>query len=193
MMEGTEIGIHSSRGRRVRRLNTRCCAPIRSMMTPLLKCAADSASAEKALAWAPVEEISPRTRRFAKTRSLFTLGTFFIAMLVSLKFPLLGFGLICCALLVYLRLEPLGPGNRPQTSLSGGERDRRKVSRTLDQAAHYRFRPISDSDVKLSKVINGTFLATRSALTGSNRQVPGARAEVQTSLRSHAHRGDGLL
>jgi hypothetical protein len=89
-----------------------------------------------ALAWAPVEEISPRTRRFAKTRSLFTLGTFFIAMLVSLKFPLLGFGLICCALLVYLRPEPLGPGNRPQTSLSGGGRDRRKVSRTRDQTAH---------------------------------------------------------
>src|SRR5438876_5335670 len=62
-----------------------------------------------ALAWAPGEEISPRTRRFAKRRSFFTLGIFFIAMLVSLKFPSLSFGLICCALLVYLRPEPLGP------------------------------------------------------------------------------------
>jgi len=83
-----------------------------------------------ALAWAPVEEISPQTRRFAKTRSLFTLGTFFIAMLVSLKFPSLGFGLICSALLVYLRPEPLGPANEATNKLgasgagpSQGEQD----------------------------------------------------------------------
>src|SRR5206468_11125287 len=37
-----------------------------------------------ALAWAPVEEISLQTRRFAKTRSLVALGTFFTAMAVSL-------------------------------------------------------------------------------------------------------------
>jgi uncharacterized membrane protein len=61
-----------------------------------------------ALASAPVEEISARTQRFAKIRSLFTLGTFVIAMLVALKFPSLGFGLICCALLVYVRPEALG-------------------------------------------------------------------------------------
>ena len=60
-----------------------------------------------ALASAPVEEISARTQRFAKFRSLFTLGTFVIAMLVALKFPSLGFGLICCALLVYLRPKAL--------------------------------------------------------------------------------------
>jgi uncharacterized membrane protein len=60
-----------------------------------------------ALAAAPVEEISARTQRFAKIRSLFTLGTFVIAMLVALKFPSLGFGLICCALFVYLRPEAL--------------------------------------------------------------------------------------
>jgi uncharacterized membrane protein len=61
-----------------------------------------------ALASASVEEISARTQRFAKIRPLFTLGTFVIAMLVALKFPSLGFGLICCALLVYLRPEALG-------------------------------------------------------------------------------------
>jgi hypothetical protein len=55
-----------------------------------------------ALALAPVEEVSAHARRFAKMRSLFTLGTFVVAMLVSLKFPSLGFALICCALLVYL-------------------------------------------------------------------------------------------
>src|SRR5262245_40838434 len=35
-----------------------------------------------------------------------TLGTFILAMLVALKSPLLGFGLVCCALLFYLRPEP---------------------------------------------------------------------------------------
>jgi uncharacterized membrane protein len=64
-----------------------------------------------ALAFAPNEEISARTRRFAKARSSVTLGTFIVAMLVSLKSPSLGFGLICCALLVYLRPEPLGADN----------------------------------------------------------------------------------
>lgn len=52
--------------------------------------------------------ISARTRRIARLRSLLALGTFIIAMLVSLKFPLCGFGLVCCALLLYLRPEPLG-------------------------------------------------------------------------------------
>jgi uncharacterized membrane protein len=61
-----------------------------------------------ALASAPVAAISSRARRFAKARSLATLGTFVIAMLVSLKSPLIGFGLVCCALLGYLLPEPLG-------------------------------------------------------------------------------------
>jgi hypothetical protein len=40
-----------------------------------------------------------------------TLATFIVAMLVSLKSPSFGFALICCALLVYLRPQPLGTGN----------------------------------------------------------------------------------
>ena len=64
-----------------------------------------------ALASASVEEISARTRRFAKARSSVTLGTFILAMLVSLKSPSLGFGLICCALLVYLQPELPGGGS----------------------------------------------------------------------------------
>jgi uncharacterized membrane protein len=62
----------------------------------------------RALALAPVQVISTRTRRFAKARSSFTLAAFFIAMLVSLKAPSWGFGLVCCALLVYLQPEPFG-------------------------------------------------------------------------------------
>jgi uncharacterized membrane protein len=63
-----------------------------------------------ALAQAVVEEISPRTRRLAKIRSLVAFGMFLTAMLSSLRFPMLGFGLVCCAVLLYLRPEP--PGTR---------------------------------------------------------------------------------
>jgi uncharacterized membrane protein len=63
-----------------------------------------------ALGFAPNEQISVQTRRFARARSSVTLGTFILAMLVSLKPPSLGFGLICCALLVYLRPELPGVG-----------------------------------------------------------------------------------
>jgi uncharacterized membrane protein len=63
-----------------------------------------------ALAHAIVEEISHRTRRLAKVRSLMAFGLFLTAMLVSLKFPGWGFGLVCCAVLLYLRPEL--PGTR---------------------------------------------------------------------------------
>jgi len=36
---------------------------------------------------------------------------FIVAMLVSLRFPSLGFGSICCALLLYLRPELPGAGS----------------------------------------------------------------------------------
>src|SRR5215468_10362957 len=62
------------------------------------------------LAQAQVEEISARMRRITLTRSLLTLGMFVIAMLLSLKFPLWGFGSVCCVLLVYL--WPEAPGVR---------------------------------------------------------------------------------
>jgi uncharacterized membrane protein len=62
----------------------------------------------ESLAQVEVEEISARMRRITRARSLLTLGMFVIAMLLSLKFPLLGFGLVCCVLLVYLRPEAPG-------------------------------------------------------------------------------------
>jgi uncharacterized membrane protein len=61
-----------------------------------------------ALAQAVVEEISDQTRRLAKLRSVVAFGLFLTAMLLSLKFPLRGFGLVCCAVLLYLRPEPFG-------------------------------------------------------------------------------------
>jgi uncharacterized membrane protein len=62
----------------------------------------------QALTHAVVEEISHRSRRLARARSLVALALFFIAMLVSLKLPHWGFGLVGCAILLYLQPEP-GP------------------------------------------------------------------------------------
>ena len=59
-----------------------------------------------ALSVAPSEGVSFKTRRFAKVRSAATLGTFILATLLSLKSPVSGFGLVCCALLFYVRPEP---------------------------------------------------------------------------------------
>jgi len=59
-----------------------------------------------ALSSASIEEISLGSRRFAKVRSAATLGSFVLAMLVSLQFPYWGFGLVCFALLFYMQPEP---------------------------------------------------------------------------------------
>ena len=59
-----------------------------------------------ALNSAPAGQIPARTLRFAKFRSVVTLGTLALAMLVALRFPAWGFALICCALLFHLRPEP---------------------------------------------------------------------------------------
>jgi uncharacterized membrane protein len=67
-----------------------------------------------ALSQAVVEQISHRSRRLARVRSFCALGLFLTAMLVSLKLPLLGFGLVCSALLLYLRPEP--PGDRGEVA-----------------------------------------------------------------------------
>jgi uncharacterized membrane protein len=63
-----------------------------------------------ALAHALVEDISHHTRRLARIRSLLAFGLFLTAMLVSLKLPRWGFGLVCAAILLYLQPEPPGIG-----------------------------------------------------------------------------------
>jgi uncharacterized membrane protein len=73
-----------------------------------------------ALCWEAVDrnqsaEISRKVRRMMRMRSLLTLGVFAAAAVTALKFPLIGLGLICCCLIVYLRPEAPGAG-----------RDRRK-------------------------------------------------------------------
>ena len=58
------------------------------------------------LAQAEVQKkVSPRMRQVTRVRSVVTLGIFAIAMVISVKFPLWGFGLVLCVLLAYLRPE----------------------------------------------------------------------------------------
>ena len=60
------------------------------------------------LAQAPPRAISSRARSLSRVRSLLTLVMFLLAMLISLRFPLWGFGLVCCVLFAYLRPEISG-------------------------------------------------------------------------------------
>jgi uncharacterized membrane protein len=73
-----------------------------------------------ALLWETFEraeetEVPAQVRRRMRLRSLLTLGAFTIAMLVSIKLPPYGLGLVGCCLVFYLR---------PQASQSASERSR---------------------------------------------------------------------
>ena len=63
-----------------------------------------------ALAQAEAQEIPHRARKLAKLRSFLAFGLFVTAMLVSLWFPWCAFGLVCCAVLLYLQPELPGTG-----------------------------------------------------------------------------------
>jgi uncharacterized membrane protein len=65
---------------------------------------------------APVDEVSPRVRRIMRFRSIVTLCLFGVAAVVALKYPLLGLGMCCCCLIVYLK--PGAPGADVQISRS---------------------------------------------------------------------------
>jgi uncharacterized membrane protein len=60
------------------------------------------------------KEASPNERRIMRFRSLATLGVFGVAAVVALKFPLIGLGMCCCCLIVYLK--PEAPGAEKQQS-----------------------------------------------------------------------------
>jgi uncharacterized membrane protein len=65
----------------------------------------------RVLTGAEATRVSAHARRIARRRSLVVLASFMTAMLVALVAPRLGFGLICCALILHLR--PEAPGSRP--------------------------------------------------------------------------------
>ena len=60
---------------------------------------------------ADARQVSERTRRIARRRSLVVLASFTTAMLVAFVAPRLAFGLICAALILHLR--PEARGSRP--------------------------------------------------------------------------------
>src|SRR5256884_2480289 len=63
------------------------------------------------LARADATQVSERTRRLARRRSLGVLASFTTAMLVAFVAPRVGFGLVCAALILHLRPEA-APGGR---------------------------------------------------------------------------------
>jgi uncharacterized membrane protein len=65
---------------------------------------------------APVDDAPPKVRRIMRVRSIVTLGLFGVAAIVALRFPLVGLGLCCCCLIVYLK--PDAPGAERQISRS---------------------------------------------------------------------------
>ena len=65
----------------------------------------------RVLARADATQVSERTRRLARRRSLGVLASFTTAMLVAFVAPRVGFGLICGALILHLRPE-VAPGSR---------------------------------------------------------------------------------
>lgn len=52
------------------------------------------------------KRVTPTARRTMRMRSITTLSLFGSAVIVALKYPLLGLGICCCCLVVYLRPEP---------------------------------------------------------------------------------------
>jgi uncharacterized membrane protein len=51
----------------------------------------------------PVHDVSPKVRRVMRFRAIATLCVFGVAAVVALKYPVLGLGMCCCCLIVYLK------------------------------------------------------------------------------------------
>jgi uncharacterized membrane protein len=60
---------------------------------------------------APVKDISRKERKIMRFRSITTLCVFATAAIVALKYPLVGLGMCCCCLIVYLNPEVPGAEN----------------------------------------------------------------------------------
>jgi TMEM175 potassium channel family protein len=67
----------------------------------------------------PVDDVSPRVRRIMRVRSIATLCLFGAAAVVALKYPLVGLGICCCCLIVYLKPEAPGVGKDISRSAPG--------------------------------------------------------------------------
>lgn len=86
---------------------------------------------QEALSQASNSEVSLTTRRLTRVRALITLGVFLTATCVAYWSSWLGFGLVCCVLLIYLRPQVPGEGlesharKGPQSSIRLPERSAR--------------------------------------------------------------------
>lgn len=65
---------------------------------------------EEILSQATDSEVSPTTRRLTRVRALVTLGIFVAATCLAYWSSWLGFGLVCCVLLIYLHPQVPGEG-----------------------------------------------------------------------------------
>ena len=54
----------------------------------------------------PVDDVPPRARKIMHIRSIVTLCLFGAAAGVALMYPLIGLGICCCCLIVYLKPDP---------------------------------------------------------------------------------------
>ena len=73
---------------------------------------------QETLSQASDGEVSPTTRRLTRVRALITLGIFISATFVAYWHSLLGFALVCCVLLIYLRPQVPGEGLERHTRKS---------------------------------------------------------------------------
>lgn len=69
-----------------------------------------------ALAEADVSRINDRAKQRARRRTFLSLGIFGTAAIVAPWAPWLGFGLICCSLVLYMRPELISAGARAPLS-----------------------------------------------------------------------------
>jgi uncharacterized membrane protein len=60
------------------------------------------------------KSVTPTARRTMRVRSISTLGLFGMASITAVKHPLVGLGICCCCLIVYLK--PEAPGARSDQS-----------------------------------------------------------------------------
>jgi uncharacterized membrane protein len=66
----------------------------------------------------PLKDVSAGERRIMRVRSIVTLCVFGVAAAVALRFPLIGLGMCCCCLIVYLK--PEAPGAEQQLPRNRG-------------------------------------------------------------------------
>jgi uncharacterized membrane protein len=59
----------------------------------------------------PVKDVSRKERKIMRFRSITTLCVFATAAIVALKYPLVGLGMCCCCLILYLKPEAPGAEN----------------------------------------------------------------------------------